>query len=78
MICLMFGDWSIFDPIGVPVVYQLIDAKWNRWLEIGVAVAEVVVLVAFAMPVWATIKIPRLPNWDLARGQQTRWIEPTF
>lgn len=41
---------------GHSATYQLIEAKWNRWLEVGVAVAETVVLVAFAVPVWATIK----------------------
>ncbi len=41
---------------GHVAVHQPIEARWNRWLEVGVAVAEAVVLIVFAMPVWAKIK----------------------
>lgn len=60
-------------------VYQPIEARWNRWLEVGVAVAEAVVLVVFAMPVWAKIKndLP-MPQEDpvIVRvvAEQFKWL----
>jgi len=65
---------------GHVAVYQHIEAKWNRWLEIGVAVAETVVLVAFAMPVWAKIKndLPMDPKQDAVVvrvvAEQFKWL----
>ncbi len=41
---------------GHAALYEPIKARFNRGLEVGVAVAEVLVLVGFAMPVWAKIK----------------------
>ena len=63
---------------GHAAVYQPIEARWNRWLEVGVAVAEAVVLIAFAMPVWAKIKneFPQEQNPLVVRvvAEQFKWL----
>jgi len=65
---------------GHVAIYKDIEAKWNRWLEIGVAVAETVVLVVFAMPVWAKIKddLPLAPEKDAmvvrVVAEQFKWL----
>jgi cytochrome c oxidase subunit 2 len=64
MLALFIG-WSVFiifclirfrQRPGHAAVYEPVKAKMNRWLEIGVAVAEAAVLIALAVPVWAKIK----------------------
>ena len=60
-------------------VYKPIEARWNRWLEVGVCVAEAVVLVAFAVPVWAKIKndLPQQqdnPMMVRVVGEQFKWL----
>ncbi len=59
-------------------VYQPIEARWNRWLEVGVAVAEAAVLVVFAMPVWAKIKndLPQQGDTLVVRvvAEQFKWL----
>ena len=41
---------------GHVAVYEPVKAKFSKWLEVGVAVAEAAVLIALAVPVWAKIK----------------------
>ncbi len=61
----LFVGWGIFIAYclvrfrqrpGHEAVYAPIEARFSKWLEIGVAVAETVILIAFAMPVWAKLK----------------------
>ena len=64
---------------GHVAVHQPIEARWNRWLEVGVAAAEALVLVGFAMPVWATIKtitteVPPNPMIVRVVGEQFKWL----
>ncbi len=63
---------------GHVAVHQPIEAKWNRWVEVGVCVAEALVLVAFAVPVWAKIKndLPQQENPLMGRvvGEQFKWL----
>ena len=64
---------------GHVATYQPIKAKFSKWVEVGVAVAEAVILVAFAMPVWAKIKND-LPATQLdplvvrVVGEQFKWL----
>ncbi len=62
---VLFVGWSIFivyclvrfrERPGHAAVYEPIQARFNSWLEVGIAAAEVAVLIVFAMPVWAKIK----------------------
>lgn len=84
----LFVGWSAFivfclvrfrERPGHVAVYQPIEARFNRWLEIGVAVAEAAILVAFAMPVWAKVKT-QFPttegNTVVIRvvGEQFKWL----
>jgi cytochrome c oxidase subunit 2 len=61
-------------------VHQPIEARWNRWMEIGVCVAEAAVLIAFAVPVWAKIKndLPISPQQDAVVvrvvAEQFKWL----
>lgn len=41
---------------GHTATYQPIHATWSKWLEIGVAVFEAVLLIGFSMPVWYMFK----------------------
>ena len=85
---LLFVGWSGFiiyclvrfrQRPGHAAVHQPIEARWNRWLEIGVAVAETVVLVGFAMPVWAKFKtitpeVPSNPVIIRVVAEQFKWL----
>ncbi len=64
MLALFIG-WSIFivyclvrfrQRPGHTAVYQPIKAVFSKWLEVGVAVVEAVLLIGIALPVWAKIK----------------------
>ena len=65
---------------GHVAVHQPIEARWNRWLEVGVCVAEAVVLIGFAVPVWAKIKndLPISPQQDAmvvrVVAEQFKWL----
>src|SRR3954470_16837962 len=41
---------------GHKAAYEPIHASWSKWLEIGIAGFEGVLLVGFSMPVWASFK----------------------
>ena len=41
---------------GHKAIYEPIHASWSKWLEIGVAIFEGILLVGFSMPVWASFK----------------------
>ena len=83
----LFVGWSIFivfclvrfrERPGHAAVYEPIEARFNKWLEIGVAVAEAAILIAFAMPVWAKVKNqfpPSNTNPMIVRvvGEQFKW-----
>ena len=85
---VLFVGWSIFivycllrfrartDHVAV---YEPIKARFNTWLEGGVAVAEIAVLVALAIPAWATIKnisSTDPPNPLIVRvvAEQFKWL----
>ncbi len=64
---------------GHVAVYEPIKAKFNTWLEGGVAVAEIAVLVALAIPAWAAIKgisSTDPPNPVIVRvvAEQYKWL----
>ena len=84
----LFVGWSIFIVFclvrfrqrpGHAAVYEPIEARFNKWLEVGVAVAEAAVLIAFAMPVWAKVK-NEFPSTNsnpvIVRviGEQFKWL----
>ena len=82
----LFVGWSIFivyclvrfrQRPGHVAVYEPIEARPSRWLEIGVAVGEGVLLIAIAMPVWARIKT-EFPTSDplIVRvvAEQFKWL----
>jgi len=85
---LLFVGWGAFivyclvrfrQRPGHVAVHQPIEARWNRWIEAGVVVAEAVVLVAFAIPVWATIKtvtpeVPANPLVVRVVAEQFKWL----
>ena len=84
---VLFVGWSIFivnclvrfrQRPGHVAVYEPIKAGFNRWLEVGVAVAEALVLIVFAMPVWAKIKndFPMQANPIVIRvvAEQFKWL----
>ncbi len=61
----LFVFWGIFMAValwkfrarpGHRATYEPIHATWSKWLEVGVAVFEAVLLVGFSMPVWAKFK----------------------
>jgi len=61
----LFVGWGLFivyclvrfrQRPGQAAVYQPVKAKFSKWLEVGVAVAEAIVLVVLAVPVWGKIK----------------------
>ncbi len=84
----LFVGWSIFIIYcllrfrardGHTAVYEPIKAAFSKWLEVGVAVAEGVVLVALAMPAWAAIKnitaeVPENPVVIRAVAEQFKWL----
>ena len=83
---LLFVGWSIFivyclvrfrQRPGHVAVYEPIKARFSKWLEVGVAVAELVVLVLIAVPVWARIKTD-FPQQDplVVRvvAEQFKWL----
>lgn len=41
---------------GHKATYEPIHATWSKWLEVGVAAFEAVLLIGFSMPVWARFK----------------------
>jgi len=84
----LFVGWSLFIVFclvrfrarpGHAAIYEPIEARFNRFLEVGVAVAEAAVLIAFAMPVWAKVK-NQFPasntNPVIVRvvGEQFKWL----
>ncbi len=85
---VLFVGWSIFivycllrfrQRSGHVAVYAPIKARFSTWLEVGVAVAEGVVLIALAMPAWATIKnitteAPPNPMIVRAVAEQFKWL----
>ena len=87
MLALFIG-WSIFivyclvrfrARAGHTAVYAPIKAAFSKWLEVGVAAAEAVVLVALAMPAWAAIKNitaeePKNPVIVRAVAEQFKWL----
>jgi len=84
----LFVGWSIFIVYclvrfrarsGHAAVYEPIKAAFSKWLEVGVAVAEGVVLVALAMPAWAAIKnitaeTPENPVIIRVVAEQYKWL----
>jgi cytochrome c oxidase subunit 2 len=61
----LFVGWAIFiiyclvvfrERPGHKAVYEPVEAKANKWLEIGVALAETAILIFLAVPVWAKVK----------------------
>ncbi len=85
---VLFVGWSIFivyclirfrQRSGRVALYEPIKARFSTWLEVGVAVAEGVVLIALAMPAWATIKnitTEEPPNPVVVRvvAEQFKWL----
>ena len=84
---VLFVGWSLFivyclvkfrQRPGHAAVYEPIEARFNRWLEIGVAVAEALVLIIFAMPVWAKIKndfpLEKDPMVVRVVAEQFKWL----
>ncbi len=85
---VLFVGWSIFivycllrfrQRSGHVAVYAPIKARFSTWLEVGVAVAEAVVLIALAMPAWAAIKnisseAPPNPLIVRAVAEQFKWL----
>jgi cytochrome c oxidase subunit 2 len=84
---VLFVGWGAFiayclvrfrERPGHVAVYEPIEAKPSKWIEIGVAAAEAIVLVAFAMPVWAKIKndLPQDRNPVIVRAvaEQYKWL----
>ena len=63
---------------GHVAVYKPIKAGFSKWLEVGVAVAEAVILAFFAMPVLAKIKndFPTQDNPVVIRvvAEQFKWL----
>ncbi len=64
---------------GHVAVHQPIEARLNRWVEVGVAVAEAAILIGFAVPVYAKIKnitteTPPNPVVIRAVGEQFKWL----
>lgn len=85
---VLFVGWSIFivyclvrfrqRPNHV-AVYEPVKAKFSKWLEVGVAVAEAVVLVVLAVPVWGKIKddLPQMDQNPLVVrvvAEQFKWL----
>ncbi len=85
---VLFVGWSIFivycllrfrHRSGHVAVYEPIKAKFNTWLEGGVAVAEAVVLIALAIPAWSAIKNvssedPANPVIVRVVAEQFKWL----
>jgi cytochrome c oxidase subunit 2 len=85
---VLFVGWSIFmvyclvrfrQRPGHAAAYQPIKAAFSKWLEVGVAVVEAVLLIALSMPAWAAIKnITREspPNPMVVRvvAEQFKWL----
>lgn len=62
---LLFVGWGIFFLYclgkfrmrkGIAARYEMIKAKPSKYLEVGVAIFEVILLVGFSMPVWGSLK----------------------
>ncbi len=84
----LFVGWGIFmvyclvrfrQRTGHAAVYQPIKASISKWLEVGVAAAEGVLLIAIAMPVYAQIKtinteVPRNPLVIRVVAEQFKWL----
>jgi cytochrome c oxidase subunit 2 len=83
----LFVGWGIFivyclvrfrERPGHEAVYQPVEAKANRWLEIGVAAAEAAILITLAMPVWSKIKhdFPQESDPLVVRvvAEQFKWL----
>ncbi len=85
---VLFVGWSIFivyclvrfrERPGHVAVYEPIKAAFSKWLEVGVAVAEIAVLIGLAMPAWAAIKnitseAPPNPVIVRAVAEQFKWL----
>src|SRR2546425_3424091 len=82
----LFVGWSIFivyclvrfrQRPGHAAVYTPIKATFSKWLEVGVAVVEAVLLIGIALPVWAKIK-NEFPKQDplVVRvvAEQLKWL----
>jgi len=61
----LFGGWAIFFVYclvkfrarpGHRAVHEQVKAKVSKWVEIGVAVFEVIILLFLAIPVWGSVK----------------------
>ncbi len=84
----LFVGWSLFivyclvrfrQRTGHVAVYEPIKARLSKWLEVGVAVAEFVVLIGLAVPVWAQIKnitteFPEDPLVVRVVAEQFKWL----
>jgi cytochrome c oxidase subunit 2 len=65
MMVVLFVGWGLFMTYclwtfrareGHTATYEPIKAKFSTYIEVGVSIAEVVLLVGLSMPVWADIK----------------------
>ena len=61
---------------GHKAVYEPIHATWSKYLEIGVAIFEAVLLVGFSMPVWAAFKANDVP--PAGQSTQVRIVAQQF
>lgn len=82
----LFVGWGVFFAYclfrfraraGHRATYEPIHATWSKYLEIGIAIFEVALLIGFSMPVWASFK-RELPPEDKATdirivAQQFQW-----
>lgn len=49
---------------GQKATYQPIKAKLSKYLEIGIVIFEVIILIGLSMPAWSRLKIERPPKAD--------------
>jgi cytochrome c oxidase subunit 2 len=64
---------------GHVAVHAPVEARVNRWLEVGVIAAEAAVLIFLAVPVWAKIKnittdVPPNPMVVRVVAEQFKWL----
>lgn len=52
----LLAIWKFRSRAGHKATYEPIHATWSKWLEIGVAGFEAILLVGFSMPVWYRFK----------------------
>ena len=65
MMVVLFVGWGAFMTYclwtfrareGHKAIYEPIKAKFSTYLEVGVSVAEVILLIGLSIPVWSDIK----------------------